>query len=161
MAGMFKDFGKKIGDAVTNTAKKSEEMIETGKVKSKIRENENEIEKLKTEIGEVTYAKYTEGDMIFDEAAVICESIKAAEEKNAELEVEILRLRHVRVCPSCQTEVEETVAFCAKCGHKFEPLPEPVEEEPKEEAPENPCPSCGAEIEEGVAFCPSCGEKVE
>ncbi len=161
MAGMFKDIGKKIGDAAKSTAKKSEEMIETGKIKSKIRENENEIEKMKKEIGEVAYAKYSEGDKIFDEAAVICESIKAAEEKIAELEVEILRLRHVRVCPSCQTEVEDTVAFCPKCGHKFEPLPEPEEEKPEEEAPEKVCPSCGAEVEEGVAFCPSCGAKVE
>jgi predicted RNA-binding Zn-ribbon protein involved in translation (DUF1610 family) len=165
MAGTFKKFGEKISNAAKSTAKKSEELIETGKVRSKIRENEAEIEKLKKDIGEATYVKYNEGGVIFDEAKVLCESIKAAEENIAVLEEQILRLRRVRVCSSCGKEVEDTVSFCPVCGHKFEPLPEPEKEEPEEEGEEeeggNKCPSCGTQIEEGVAFCPNCGAKVE
>lgn len=168
MSNVFKSFGRKISDAAKSTAKKSEELIETSKLRSKIKENESEIEKLKKEIGEAAYAKFVEGVKIFDEAEEMCESIKGFEEKIAEIEVDILSLRRIRVCPSCQTEVEETVVFCSNCGHKFEPLPEPeVEEEETEveanegEVPENVCPSCGEELEEGAAFCPSCGTKIE
>ncbi|MBN2558370.1 MAG: zinc ribbon domain-containing protein [Clostridia bacterium] len=157
MAGKFKDFGKKLGDAAKNTAKKAEESIETGKFKGKIREQENEIEKLKMQIGEAAYAMFLEGKEVFPEAAELCGSISAAKELIKEHEEKIMELRHIRICSSCGEEVEDTVAFCPKCGNKFEPK---AVEEPEDEAKGNVCASCGAEIEDGVAFCPSCGAKV-
>ncbi|MFO7612961.1 MAG: zinc ribbon domain-containing protein [Clostridia bacterium] len=157
MAGKFKDFGKKLGDAAKNTAKRSEEMIEIGKVKGKIRDQENEIEKHKMQIGEAAYAMFLEGRELFPEAVALCESISAAKELIKENEEKIMELKHIRVCTSCGEEAEDTIAFCPKCGNKFEPK---VVEEPEDESKGNVCVSCGAELEDGVAFCPSCGAKV-
>lgn len=157
--GKLKGFGKKLSDAAKSTAKKSEELIEIGKVKSKIRDAENNIEKMKMNIGEAAYTKFKDGGKIFPEAEEMCKGIDEAFESIKNLEANILRLKHIRICPGCSTEVEDTVAFCAKCGHKFEPLP--VTEEEVEDDGELKCEKCGAPIEEGAAFCGGCGAKVE
>lgn len=156
--GKLKGFGKKLSDAAKSTAKKSEEMIETGKIKSKIRDAENNIEKMKLSIGEAAYSKFKEGGKTFPEAEEICSGIDVVYESIKEYEEKILSLKHIRICPGCSSEVEDTVAFCAKCGHKFEPLPV-IEEE--EEVDELKCKACGAHLEQGVAFCGGCGAKVE
>jgi len=158
--GKLKGFGKKLSDAAKNTAKKSEELIEIGKVKGKIRDEENNIEKLKMNIGETAYSKFKDGEATFPEAEEICASIDEALDTIKDLEDKIMQLKHIRICPECSTEVEDVVAFCAKCGHKFEPLP--VEEEETAEESDGPkCASCGADLDEGSAFCGGCGAKVE
>jgi uncharacterized membrane protein YvbJ len=158
--GKLKGFGKKLSDAAKSTAKKSEELIEIGKVKAKIRDAENEIEKAKMQIGEAAYKRFKEGESTFPEAEEMGGKIDGILDDIKGLEEKILRLRHVRACPGCGDEVEDTVAFCSKCGHKFEPLPVEEEEE-DEDGDVLKCKSCGAEIEEGSAFCGKCGAKVE
>ncbi len=158
--GKLKGFGKKLSEAAKNTAKKSEELIEIGKVKNKIRDEENNIEKLKMSIGETAFSKFTEGESTFPEAEEICSSINEALDTIKGLEDKIMQLKHIRTCPDCSTEVEDNVGFCPKCGHKFDPLP--VDEEEVAEEPEGlKCKSCGADLEEGAAFCGGCGAKVE
>lgn len=157
MAGGLKGFGKKLGDAAKNTAKKSEELIEIGKVKGKIRDEEGKIEKLKMQIGETAYSKFKEGADTFSEATELCTGIDEALDAIKGFEDKILQLKHIRICPECGAEVEDIVAFCSKCGNKFEPLP--VEEESEPEGIK--CKSCGADLEEGTAFCGDCGAKVE
>ncbi len=157
--GKLKGFGKKLSDAAKNTAKKSEELIEIGKVRSKIRDAENDIEKIKMQIGETAYSKFKEGVATFPEAEDLCSGIDEALARIDDLEEKILRLKHIRICPECSTEVEDIVAFCSKCGHKFEDLP--VEEDVEEGPEGQKCNACGAVLEEGVAFCGKCGAKVE
>lgn len=161
--GKLKGFGKKLSDAAKNTAKKSEELIEIGKVKNKIKDAESNIVKLKMSIGETAYTKFKDGEATFSEAEEICSTIDEALESIKGFEEKIMLLKHIRNCPECSTEVEDVVAFCPKCGHKFEPLP--VAEEEIEETEEEPaglkCKSCGADLEEGTAFCGGCGTKVE
>lgn len=159
--GTLKGFGKKLSNAAKNTAKKSEELIEIGKVKGKIKDEEGKIEKLKMQIGETAYSKFKEGTDTFPEATELCTVIDEALDAIKGLEDSILQLKHIRICSECGTEVEDTVAFCPKCGNKFEPLP--VEEDEEEEAkPEGlKCKACGADLDEGTAFCGNCGAKVE
>lgn len=162
MAGAFKDFGKKIGQAAKNTAKKSEELIEIQKIKGKISKQESNINDFIKKIGEVVLAKFEAGEPTFDEAEELCNQIMAAREEMANLEEEILELKHIRTCPSCGAENEDEVTFCPKCGFKYEPKPEPEPEPEEEEADEGfKCASCGAGLEEGAAFCPNCGEKTK
>ncbi len=157
MSGKFKEFGKKIGQAAKNTAKKSEEMIEIQKVKGRIKDQENSIAGFMKKIGEVALEKYENGEKTFDEAEELCKQIDEARAAIKVLEVEILDLRHIRMCPSCGAENDDEVLFCPKCGFKFEPKPEP---EPEVKADEGlKCKGCGQPIEEGTAFCPNCGEK--
>ncbi len=158
--GKLKGFGKKLSDAAKNTAKKSEELIEIGKVKNKIRDAENNIEKLKMSIGETAFSKFKDGESTFPEAEEICSNIDEALDTIKEFEGKIMQLKHIRICPDCSTEVEDNVAFCPKCGHKFDPLP--VDEEEVEEEPKGlKCKSCGADLDEGAVFCGVCGAKVE
>lgn len=161
MAGKFKDFGKKIGQAAKNTAKKSEELIEIQKVKGKIKDHETSVYGFIKQIGEIALEKHENGEKTFDEADELCKQIEEARESIKGLEAEILELRHIRVCPSCGKENDDEVVFCPKCGFKYEPKPEP-EPEPKEGTEEgNKCKKCGEPLEEDTAFCPNCGEKVD
>ena len=158
MSGKFKEFGKKMGQAAKNTAKKSEELIEIQKVKGKIKDHENSINGFIRKIGEVALEKFENGEKTFDEAEELCRQIEEARAAIKDLETEILELRHIRVCPSCGAENEDEVAFCPKCGFKYEPKPEPTPE-PEEEGVK--CKGCGNPLEEGTVFCPNCGTKAE
>ena len=113
------------------------------------------------QIGEVAYNKFKSGEATFPEAEEMGEKIDGFLDDIKGFEEKILRLKHVRVCPDCYEEVEDTVAFCSKCGHKFEPLPVEEEEEEETEDDTPKCKSCGAEMDEGAAFCGKCGAKVE
>lgn len=159
MSGKFKEFGKKIGQAAKNTAKKAEEGIEIQKVKGKIKDKENSISGFMKQIGVVALEKYEKGEKTFEEAEELCKQIEEAREAIKDLEGEILELRHIRVCPSCGAENEDEVAFCPKCGFKFEPKPEPEVEVEVEEG--NKCKGCGQVLGDGTVFCPNCGTKAE
>lgn len=50
-------------------------------------------------------------------------------------------------CPGCGDEVEESEAFCNKCGMNLK----------QEEVVKKTCPACGDEVDEGETFCNKCG----
>ena len=65
-------------------------------------------------------------------------------------------------CIACGNLLEPGAEFCIYCGHKVEPMGEPVPQPAPE--PAAPailrCPRCGFENEPNVNFCISCGMKL-
>lgn len=71
---------KNLGDKAKSTAKivgnKSQDLVEVGKLKVQITQLENDIKKLKSEIGEVVYNTYENGlEGSSEEVNALCEKV--------------------------------------------------------------------------------------
>lgn len=61
-----------------------------------------------------------------------------------------------RLCPNCQSPLEDDQCFCTNCGVKIE---NDVKTEMKDEL-FNKCPNCNADIDDDSVFCTNCGFKL-
>lgn len=71
-----------------------------------------------------------------------------------ENEKSILKLKGFRLCPCCESIVEEGAMFCGECGTRMEEIPEADEDTVI-------CSRCGARNEKGKKFCGTCGQRLE
>jgi ribosomal protein L40E len=130
MASIFNDLGKKISQTSQEAVKKAKELAEIAKLNSSISDEERNINKYFTQMGE----KYLElyGDTTEEPFASYCESIRASKMKIKNLEKEIKLIRNIKVCTNCGAEYSNNAIFCSSCGHKqevpdVEKITEPVE----------------------------------
>ena len=160
-------FFDKLNKLVKDTGDKANELMEIGKLNSKIITEKSAISTVKEQMGEYVWAKYQEGAAFDEQLSEYCASIQASLEAIAELQSQIDALKAPKeeeapkapACPACGTAVSEDAKFCPSCGAKLE-APAPAEE-PAEEAPaEIKCPECEASNPAGTNFCSGCGTKL-
>ncbi len=60
-------------------------------------------------------------------------------------------------CPNCETEIEEGIKFCTKCGTKIEN----IQDISQENNDEISCPKCSVKLPAKTKFCMECGTKIE
>lgn len=81
---LFKNFGEKAKSTAKIVGEKSSDLVETGKLKMQVSQLENDIRRLKTNIGNSFYNAYSERTELPEEEIVsLCEEIK---EKYLEIE---------------------------------------------------------------------------
>lgn len=128
----FNKLGKKASETYQATKEKASNISDELKLKGKISEQKEKIEKLYKEIGETVYNELKNGN---DASREIidpkCEEISKAKEQISKLETEILAVKKIKKCANCGTELDIAAEFCSKCG-KEQPKQEKVEikEEP-------------------------------
>lgn len=128
-------------DKITAAAKSAKESantaIEVGKLNLKIKGENDSIEQFKSQIGDLLWAEYQEGNITDPRIIALCESIAAA---NANIE-------------GLKQQIEALKTPVA-----------PVEEEAAEEEElpvlERHCTQCGAVVPEEGKFCSSCGAQL-
>lgn len=128
-------FFDKIAAAAKSAKESANTTLEVGKLKLKIKTENDNIEQFKVQIGDLLWAQYQEGTVTDPQVIALCESIAAANASIAELE----------------TQIEAVKA----------PAEAPVEEA-EEPAPilERHCPQCGAVVSEEAKFCNNCGAQL-
>jgi hypothetical protein len=125
--------GKKASETYQATKEKATNISEELKLKGKISELKEKINKIYIEIGENVYNELKDGkDVSRDEITAKCEEISKAKDEIAKLETDILVFKKIKKCNSCGTELDLEAEFCSKCG-KEQPKIEKVEikEEPE------------------------------
>lgn len=164
-------FAKNIGD-------KTSDVIETGKLNSKINQEKNLAAEQWKKIGEYYYNLYINGGEMIPEILEFCEAAKthlaAAEEARAAIE-KIKEENEAQAkaqtaaatavpqaptqtegqltCSECGAQIPAGRKFCSACGAKVViPEPTPVS---------NVCPNCNASVADGMKFCSACGTKIE
>ncbi|MEG1772556.1 MAG: zinc ribbon domain-containing protein [Clostridia bacterium] len=125
-------FFDKIGELAKTAADKTNNMIEQGRLNSKISAEEATIAGLKERIGNFYSERYSTGAQTETEIHEWCEGIKASQAAIAAIRKEIAAL-------------------------KCEQSPAPA----SQAAASVKCPACGAENPCGTKFCGSCGGKPE
>ncbi len=128
----FNKLGKKASETYQATKEKASNISDELKLRGKISEQKEKIEKLYKEIGETVYNEVKDGKDVSRDAIVSkCDDISKAKDEISKLEADILAVKKIKKCANCGTELDIKAEFCSKCG-KEQPKMEKVEikEEP-------------------------------
>lgn len=126
--------GKKASETYQATKEKATTISGELKLKGKISDLKEKIQKDYAEIGEIVYKEVKDGKDVSKEAVMAkCDEISKAKDEIAKLETEILAVKKIKKCVNCGSELELSAEFCSKCG-KEQPKIEKVEI--KKEEPE-------------------------
>lgn len=142
---MMPGFGEKLSKFASNTKKQAQELIETNKLKSAIRKEEEAIEQTYVRIGQVYFDTYQEDQTIPVNFRQMLDGILASKQKMQELQLEIERVQGVKTCPQCGTETDLEQQFCGNCGYRFDQQPQAA---PQQSVPDQPAEAAPVEYEE-------------
>ena len=113
----FADFQKKVIDVTNTVGKKTNDLIEEGKLLYKIREAEREIDRLYQDLGRAVYEADEDMEVSFEEyTSDKTEQIDRQKEKLAELRGKLADIKGSRVCRACGTINPNGSCYCSKCG---------------------------------------------
>ncbi len=157
-------FFDKLGEITKSVGDKTNDMIETNKLNSKIKAERNAIEGVKAELGALYWAKFEAGVQLDEDGAALCAKIKESLENIAGFEAEIKRIKEENekkpepepapavpaaegtFCAGCGAKIATGAKFCPECGSPTVPA-------------KRVCPACGVELSPEAKFCPECGAK--
>lgn len=129
---MNEDLFGSIKQTITETAevvgKKTEEFVETQKMRNKVRTLQKEIREKYAQIGAIVYQRYVNGDTMEEELTIPCESVRNLQKELEECKESMAAKQGKNVCPACGISNPKDAVFCMYCGAAL-----PVEEEEKEE----------------------------
>ena len=129
---MNEDFFETIRQTLTDTAevvgKKTEEFVETQKLRNKVRVIRRNIQNGYEKLGEALYQKYTAGEEIEEDLKRFCEEIKESQKELAACKEDIAQKQGKNQCPVCKAANPKTAAFCMQCGAELPHMEEPVED---------------------------------
>jgi len=152
---IFNELGKKLSQTTQNAVKGTKDLAEIARLNSQISQEQNTINDFYMQIGkkyyELNHAAVTDEDF-----APACASITVSIAKIAELQYEIQKIKNIKKCSGCGTEIAMDLAFCGTCGYDTRTdsdVMTPVSQGLT-------CPGCSKELEEGTAFCTGCGQKI-
>lgn len=120
MGDFFEDLGKKITETAGAVTKKTEEMMETQKIKSQIRLEERNKENALQELGKQVYDRYQNGEIVDADFVGLCEAIEQYEEAIQSCLKELAELKGMTLCKNCNGELQAEMVYCPKCGTKVE-----------------------------------------
>lgn len=153
-----------------DVADRAKEMAEVNRLNMQISSQKNMAEKIYTEIGKMVFENRENWKDI--DVSGQLEQLDSIQTQITWLQEEVLRVKGVRRCENCGSEIDKDVAFCPKCGSVVEVTEEEAEESQSQEnqqvqesVQEEPavviCPGCHKEMEPGMIFCPFCGVKLK
>lgn len=144
----FDDLSKKISKAGQTALQKTKDMADIAKLNSVISDEENNIEKIYTQIGKM-YVQAHPNDSDVEYSALIAE-IHSKEEKISELRRQMQDIKGVVRCQQCGSEVPMGASFCNSCGAK-------INTEITNQSNMIECEKCKALVSKDLKFCTSCG----
>lgn len=117
---MFEEWLLKAKSAADTVGKKTSDLTEMVKLKTKAAGVQKEIEATLEGMGRLVYDSRKDGRDVSD---LLEESAKRVDQLEAELktiEDELCAYQKVVRCPKCQSKVDEEVAYCPHCGRKMQ-----------------------------------------
>lgn len=93
MKEIFEDIVDRLSDAAETVGKRADEVIETQKVKSKIRALEKNNRRDFRDLGRMLYEKYKSGEVIDGDYLELCEVIEERENEIAACEAELENIK--------------------------------------------------------------------
>lgn len=147
---MNENFLKNLKQALSETAevvtKKTEDVVEVQKLRSKIYNAKKNVEVDYKKLGTIIYQRYLSGESMDEELVNICESIHDLLEQAEKYKDELAEKKGLNICDVCDASNPKDAVFCMKCGSKL-PVKEACTETCEEECPEG-CPEDCFEDEE-------------
>ena len=113
--GLLNKIGGVASDVSRNVNEKTKNMSDTSNLKRKILYEEERILEIFADIGK-TYYKTPEK---VDELKAYCDDIDTRKKRIKKMRFELQTMKGIKICPSCQSEVDEKFQFCGVCGAKL------------------------------------------
>ena len=118
----FEDLFRSASDVADKVVKKTTDITSTAKVNINIKAAESKLNSVYEEIGYLFYTAERNG--VDNTEAIAAQVLKAdgiiVEIDN--LKKEYARLRKMRLCDKCGSEIDTDCLFCPVCGQKQEPV---------------------------------------
>ena len=155
----FDEIGKKITKTGQDVMQKTKDTAETLRLGGLVSDEEKRINAWMTQLGNAYFTLHASDPEPQLEALIA--SIRESQEKIAEYNEQIKKLKGVAVCPQCGREVAHGATFCSSCGASLQQSAQeqPASEQTQQSA-EPICPKCGAKLPPDAAFCTVCGNKL-
>ncbi|HOM02520.1 MAG TPA: hypothetical protein PLH43_06795 [Acetivibrio sp.] len=128
----IKDFTRKVTDTAKFAARKSSDMVEITKLNFNIGTEEDKIKRAYAQMGEIVYRSFENGEEVPADLKALCEKVADMKKNIEQMKQQILRIKSIKVCPSCKEELPEEVAYCPKCGTKQEVVVRASQEQKEE-----------------------------
>lgn len=127
------DFLENLRQTITDTAevvgKKTEDLVEIQKLRSRIRNAQRNVEADYQKLGEIIYQRYIGGAVLDEELADVCSKIMELQKETASYKEELAGRKGQNVCPVCGSGNPKDAAFCMQCGAPM-PKNEPEKVDP-------------------------------
>ena len=141
------EFFNRIGDFAKNVGDRTNDMLEIGKLNSRIHGEEDAIEQHFYDLGEYIWEKFESGVAMDERATVICMAIRERKGNIRSMEEEIQQSRLAQ---------EENRQARAQARQEAKEQARQAKSAPATET----CPICGATIAAGSKFCGDCGNQI-
>lgn len=112
----FDNLKDKASDAAVVAGKAVNEMYEATKLRMAIAEKKGTLKALYREMGEMVYHSYKNSDAVTDEMEDKIAEIDSVHEEIAALNAQQMKIKKVRTCSGCGSEIPVECNFCPKCG---------------------------------------------
>lgn len=146
LGNLVKDIGEKAGEVVVTTKQKANEAIESGKIHTKIRTEQDNLDGVYHKIGEYIVAQYTGNDAVTPELKELVGEANKSQEAIAQYEQELVKLREEAEKKPEKPETEEA-----------DQPAETTAEAPEAQPVQIQCPRCGTMNDASNTFCYKCG----
>jgi len=152
----IKDLTRKVTDTARVAAKKSSDMVEITKLNFSIGSEEDKIKKIYMQIGETVYRSFEKGEEVSGDLKELCEKVSDMKKNIEKMKQQILKIKGVKICPSCKGELPEEVAYCPKCGTKQEVVVSSAESKEENRRENNTEPGEQDKAENSTGCNPEC-----
>ncbi|MDD3765912.1 MAG: zinc ribbon domain-containing protein [Eubacteriales bacterium] len=119
MDNFFDNLKKTTSNIFSTAMKKSSKVVEQSKYTLAISAANSDIKERYESIGKLIYQGYKDNSVSSEEVEAHCKYI---DERLAEIEEyrkKLNEIKSVKACPSCNAQVSDDSAFCAKCGKEL------------------------------------------
>lgn len=123
----FDNLKDRASDAAVVAGKAMNEMYEATKLKMAIAEKKGTLKALYREVGEMVYRSYKSGESTAEEFEDKIAEIDGVHEEIEALSAQQMKIKKVRTCDGCGSEIPVECNFCPKCGNEVSE-PEAAEE---------------------------------
>ena len=106
----------KIGDVSRGAQDKAKSISEANNLKNKILYEKERIGEIFGDIGKKYYKTRTED---LTGLNTLCDDIDARIRRIKKMRIELNKLRGYKLCPKCNSEVNERFQFCGRCGARL------------------------------------------
>lgn len=116
---IFDDITKNVAKAARAATKKTEEVINKGKIKFALANLQSDLDELYEELGRLRYDSVSLGAAHGSKEAAVIRKIDSIKADMEILKAEITRTAKDNVCPECNKPVKKGLSFCPFCGEKL------------------------------------------
>ena len=112
----FDDLKDRASDAAVVAGKAMSDVYEATKIRMAIAEKKGVLKTLHKELGEIVYKAYKSGDASSEAVEDKVSEIDAIAEEIAALKDQQLKIKKVKICAGCGSQIPTDCNFCPKCG---------------------------------------------